>query len=130
LLAKIEQENLDAHQQLEVELAQLRQAKRSAKAAQQVSSSFNCEPLRKMIWSYALWWKIFHFLKNRHDKFKNIAWWKQHASICIRNCDRFSKLIQTITSDQHKIWTFLSLSNTKEYGSNARKTFPAVMYVC
>lgn len=36
LLAKIEQENLDAHQQLEVELQQLRQAKRSAKAAQQV----------------------------------------------------------------------------------------------
>lgn len=36
LLAKIEQENLDAHQALENELAQLRQAKRSAKAAQQV----------------------------------------------------------------------------------------------
>lgn len=36
LLAKIEQENLDAHQSLEVELQQLRQAKRSAKAAQQV----------------------------------------------------------------------------------------------
>lgn len=36
LLAKIEQENLDAHQQLEVELQQLRQSKRSAKAAQQV----------------------------------------------------------------------------------------------
>jgi hypothetical protein len=37
LLAKIEQENLDAHQSLEVELQQLRQAKRSAKAAQQVN---------------------------------------------------------------------------------------------
>lgn len=37
LLAKIEQENLDSHQQLEVELQQLRQAKRSAKAAQQVA---------------------------------------------------------------------------------------------
>lgn len=36
LLAKIEQENLDAHQSLENELQQLRQAKRSAKAAQQV----------------------------------------------------------------------------------------------
>lgn len=36
LLAKIEQENLDAHQSLESELQQLRQAKRSAKAAQQV----------------------------------------------------------------------------------------------
>lgn len=36
LLAKIEQENLDAHQSLEVELQQLRQSKRSAKAAQQV----------------------------------------------------------------------------------------------
>lgn len=36
LLSKIEQENLDAHQQLEVELQQLKQAKRSAKAAQQV----------------------------------------------------------------------------------------------
>ena len=36
LLAKIEQENLDAHQSLEVELQQLRQAKRSAKASQQV----------------------------------------------------------------------------------------------
>ncbi|CAG9808716.1 unnamed protein product [Chironomus riparius] len=35
LLAKIEQENLEAHQALESELAQLRQAKRSAKAAQQ-----------------------------------------------------------------------------------------------
>lgn len=41
LLAKIEQENLDAHQSLEVELQQLRQAKRSAKAAQQVSASVN-----------------------------------------------------------------------------------------
>jgi hypothetical protein len=37
LLAKIEQESLDAHQQLEIELQQLKQAKRSAKAAQQVS---------------------------------------------------------------------------------------------
>jgi hypothetical protein len=37
LLGKIEQENLEAHQALENELAQLRQAKRSAKAAQQVS---------------------------------------------------------------------------------------------
>lgn len=37
LLAKIEQENLDAHQSLEVELQQLRQSKRSAKAAQQVT---------------------------------------------------------------------------------------------
>jgi hypothetical protein len=37
LLSKIEQENLDAHQSLENELQQLRQAKRSAKAAQQVS---------------------------------------------------------------------------------------------
>lgn len=37
LLAKIEQENLDAHQQLEVELQQLKQSKRSAKAAQQVA---------------------------------------------------------------------------------------------
>lgn len=37
LLAKIEQESLDAHQQLETELQQLKQAKRSAKAAQQVS---------------------------------------------------------------------------------------------
>lgn len=36
LLSKIEQENLDAHQALENELQQLRQAKRSAKAAQQV----------------------------------------------------------------------------------------------
>lgn len=36
LLAKIEQENLDAHQALEVEIQQLRQSKRSAKAAQQV----------------------------------------------------------------------------------------------
>lgn len=36
LLAKIEQENLEAHQSLESELLQLRQAKRSAKAAQQV----------------------------------------------------------------------------------------------
>lgn len=36
LLSKIEQENLDAHQALETELQQLRQAKRSAKAAQQV----------------------------------------------------------------------------------------------
>lgn len=37
LLAKIEQENLEAHQALESELTQLRQAKRSAKAAQQVT---------------------------------------------------------------------------------------------
>lgn len=37
LLAKIEQENLEAHQSLESELLQLRQAKRSAKAAQQVT---------------------------------------------------------------------------------------------
>jgi len=37
LLSKIEQENLEAHQSLENELTQLRQAKRSAKAAQQVS---------------------------------------------------------------------------------------------
>lgn len=40
LLSKIEQENLDAHQQLEVELQQLKQAKRSAKAAQQVRQQF------------------------------------------------------------------------------------------
>lgn len=40
LLAKIEQENLEAHQALENELAQLRQAKRSAKAAQQVSKNY------------------------------------------------------------------------------------------
>lgn len=40
LLAKIEQENLDAHQQLEIEIQQLRQAKRSAKAAQQVIAQF------------------------------------------------------------------------------------------
>jgi hypothetical protein len=39
LLSKIEQENLDAHQALENELQQLRQAKRSAKAAQQVRFS-------------------------------------------------------------------------------------------
>lgn len=39
LLSKIEQENLDAHQALENELQQLRQAKRSAKASQQVSST-------------------------------------------------------------------------------------------
>lgn len=41
LLAKIEQENLDAHQQLETELQQLRQAKRSAKAAQQVNKKID-----------------------------------------------------------------------------------------
>lgn len=40
LLAKIEQESLDAHQQLEIELQQLKQAKRSAKAAQQVSEKY------------------------------------------------------------------------------------------
>jgi len=40
LLAKIEQENLEAHQSLEVELQQLRQAKRSAKASQQVRLRF------------------------------------------------------------------------------------------
>lgn len=40
LLAKIEQESLDSHQQLEVELQQLRQAKRSAKAAQQVMTNY------------------------------------------------------------------------------------------
>lgn len=44
LLAKIEQENLEAHQSLESELLQLRQAKRSAKAAQQVI--FNVTLLR------------------------------------------------------------------------------------
>lgn len=47
LLAKIEQENLDAHQALESELQQLRQAKRSAKAAQQVSD-FNRIILRNI----------------------------------------------------------------------------------
>lgn len=41
LLAKIERENLDAHQALENELTQLRQAKRSAKAAQQVKFILN-----------------------------------------------------------------------------------------
>lgn len=40
LLAKIEQENLDAHQSLETEYQQLRQAKRSAKAAQQVKREY------------------------------------------------------------------------------------------
>jgi Protein of unknown function (DUF745) len=45
LLSKIEQENLDAHQQLETELQQLRQAKRSAKAAQQVRKS--CKKMMK-----------------------------------------------------------------------------------
>lgn len=43
LLAKIEQENLDAHQSLENELQQLRQAKRSAKAAQQVREKCDVE---------------------------------------------------------------------------------------
>lgn len=40
LLEKIEQESLDSHQQLEIELQQLRQAKRSAKAAQQVMTKY------------------------------------------------------------------------------------------
>lgn len=48
LLAKIEQENLDAHQQLEVELQQLRQAKRSAKAAQQVRPNYLITQLRNL----------------------------------------------------------------------------------
>lgn len=47
LLAKIEQENLDAHQSLETELQQLRQSKRSAKAAQQVTCENNCRVLKQ-----------------------------------------------------------------------------------
>lgn len=49
LLAKIEQENLDAHQQLENELNQLRQAKRSAKAAQQVRDDHQIVKLHNKI---------------------------------------------------------------------------------